>query len=62
MKRYSAFIRDPREDRIVELAEIEAENVADCVQRAVQDAMADNGIQEPKPGERIAVTVTPLGE
>ena len=60
MKRYNAYIRDPHDDRIVELAEIRAQNIVECVQLAVQGAMNDNGIQEPDAGEQIAVTVTLL--
>ena len=60
MKRYNAYIRDPHDDRIVELAEIRAQYIVECVQIAVQGTMNDNGIQEPAAGENIAVTVTPL--
>lgn len=60
MKRYNAYIRDPHDDQIVELADIRAQNIVECVQIAVQGAMNDNGIQEPAAGEQIAVTVTPL--
>ena len=60
MNRYNAYIRDPHDDRIVELADIRAQNIVECVQIAVQGAMNDNGIQEPAAGEQIAVTVTPL--
>ena len=62
MKRYNAYIRDPHDDRIVELTDIQAKDIAECMQIAIQGAMTDNGINEPAPGEQIAVTVTPLDD
>ncbi len=51
MKRYNAYIRDLHDDRIVELADIRAQNIVEYVQIAVQGAMNYNGIQEPAAGE-----------
>ena len=40
----------------------QSKDIVECMQIAVRGAMTDNGINEPGPGEQIAVTVIPLDD